>query len=150
MLVHPERLTTDWTVILGERRVRERIPLVREPGRNDDPLAEVLAPTGRVEEVGAGKGERASMSLRVGELEDHRALCEAGDHASGALETRHSEHLRSAQLRVPRRECVDDLVVPSPCVVHGSGVEDVVALEERVVGLDALLEERDELLPGHA
>jgi len=125
-------------VVLHEGRVRERVPLVRMRCGDDDPLPEGLTATGRIEEVCARECERVLVRARFGELERHVAAGEARDHSPGALEAGHAEDPRGADLGMPGRQRVDDLVVASASVGHGSDVEDVVAFEEGVVRLDAL------------
>ena len=117
MLVQPERLGLGRArVILGERRVRERVPLVRVDSGNDDPLAKRLTPARRVEEVCTRERKRTSVVVRVGELEHHRPAGEAGDNAAGALEARHAEGLRCANLGVPRGQGIDNFVVTLACI----------------------------------
>src|SRR5206468_10200806 len=70
-----------------------------------------------------------------------------GDHPPGALEARHAEDPRGADLGMPGRQRVDDLVVANACFRHMSDVEDVVALEERAVRLDPVRSQLLELTP---
>ena len=134
-------------MILVDRLVGECLPFDGVRGGDDDPLPERLIPAGWVEQVRAGKRERTGVRLRIGELEDHRPLGsrEACDDASGALQAGHPEDPRAPDVRMPGGESVADVVEASLRVIHCSDVEDVVALEERGVRLDALRSELCEL-----
>ena len=137
-------------MILGDRLGRERLPLGRPLGRHDDPLAELLAAPGRVEEVRAGNGERARVRLGIGELEDHPRAREPEDDAARALHAGHPEHLRRTAVGVPRRDRVDDVVVSFAAAALGVRLQSDT--RSCIESIEALTSDRllDELEPAIA
>jgi hypothetical protein len=65
-------------MILRNRFGREGLPLVGAFGRDDDPPAEGLAATARVEQVRSRDGERASVHRGIGELLAGGRRCRPG------------------------------------------------------------------------
>ncbi len=100
-----------YRVILAERLVAERFPLVVLRGRHDHPLPEHFTPAGRIEEMCSWQGEGAHVGARIGQLEHHPRAGEAEHDLAGALHARHPEHLPGARVVVPGADRVDDVLV---------------------------------------
>jgi hypothetical protein len=117
-------------VILRDRLGGERLPLVGLRRGHDDPLAEDLAATGGVEEMCSGNGESSRMGRRLGELEHHSRAREAEHDPARSLHAWHAEHLGGTAIGMPRRDCIDDVVV---AFLGGHRLESVFHEREPVV-----------------
>jgi hypothetical protein len=96
--------------LAAQRLLGELRPTVGVRRRDGDPFLEGPPALAGVEERGPLQRERLLALARVGELERHHILPEAGDELAVPLQRGHAHHLRLLDVAVAGEDVVDDLL----------------------------------------